>query len=646
MKEYQVITKNRTTAQQIPKTTADISALLGQTNFQEQQQEQHQLLHLPPPPADNQLHSVYDTNYQHVEHATKSLLISHQQLEEICHLLEGEFKRGLHRETNPVANVKMYPTHIKDAPHHHTTLGHFAEPEEGKFMALDLGGTNFRVIMVEVEGSNFHMDNEVYSLSKELMHGPGAELFDYIADCLHKFVLQRNLETHRLPLGFTFSFPCEQKGLAHARLVNWTKGFKCSGVEGKDVAQMLREAIDRRGDLDIDLVAVVNDTTGTLISCAYQNRECRVGLIVGTGTNACYMENVTNVHCMHSDNEDDDQDDDNKSNSNNTNNNNNNNQSNNGNGRKKKQDPYRDIWRASKKQQSTVVNTEWGAFGDNGILDFVRNKWDDEIDEISPNMGKQKFEKMISGLYIGEMCRRIMVDMALGDKVLFHSNAATYAAASASCCTTKGTNESKLSSSSSTITAIPSANNGNQENVCLADKAKLEQRELLLNEGKFTKQYAFETRFVSMVESDPIDTFDSTRRALYEAFGIDWASDRDCAIVKLICVRVSTRAAHLVSAAVACLLNKMARPYTVVGVDGSMFKYHPHFHSIMAKKTKELTHPEYNFQLMFSEDGSGRGAAIVASVACKQRRISKELYETSPARVEAQGPQTMVETTS
>lgn len=501
-----------------------------------------------------------------VETATKSLLISHPVLESICNLLEEEFKRGLHRETNSTANVKMYPTHIRDQPSEYSTLGHFADPEEGKFLALDLGGTNFRVILVEVEGSNFHMDNETYALSQELMHGPGTYLFDYIADCLHKFVTRRNLNGHGLPLGFTFSFPCQQDGLAHARLVNWTKGFKCSGVEGRDVVELLREAIERRPDLDIEVMAVLNDTTGTLISCAYKNRECRVGLIVGTGTNACYMENVDNVHSMHPVDG----------------------------GSNGVDGLYDDIWRCQKQQQNTIVNTEWGAFGDNGKLDFVRTSWDDEIDMASVNPGKQKFEKMISGLYIGELCRKIMVDMALNDKNLFQSS----------------------------FLAKDDA-----ENTCLADSGKLKSRQLVITEGKLVKPFSFETKFVSMVESDPVDMYENTRGALQEAFGIDWASDQDCAIVKLICSRVSTRAAHLVSAAVACLLNKMARPYTVVGVDGSMFRYHPHFHSIMAKKTKELTHPEYNFQLMFSEDGSGRGAAIVAAVACKQRRISKELVE-------------------
>lgn len=51
----------------------------------------------------------------------------------------------------------------------------------------------------------------------------------------------------KLPLGFTFSFPCFQEGLTRAKLINWTKGFKASGVEGRDVVQLLRDACRRRG---------------------------------------------------------------------------------------------------------------------------------------------------------------------------------------------------------------------------------------------------------------------------------------------------------------------------------------------------------------------------------------------------------------
>lgn len=30
-------------------------------------------------------------------------------------------------------------------------------------------------------------------------------------------------------------------------LIRWTKGFKCSGVEGEDVVKLLKEAVRRRG---------------------------------------------------------------------------------------------------------------------------------------------------------------------------------------------------------------------------------------------------------------------------------------------------------------------------------------------------------------------------------------------------------------
>jgi hexokinase len=61
-----------------------------------------------------------------------------------------------------------------------------------------------------------------------------------------------------------------QEGLARASLVKWTKGFCCSGVEGEDVCQLLRDAIVRRDDVKIDVCAVLNDTTGCLMSCAWQ----------------------------------------------------------------------------------------------------------------------------------------------------------------------------------------------------------------------------------------------------------------------------------------------------------------------------------------------------------------------------------------
>ena len=71
------------------------------------------------------------------------------------------------------------------------------------------------------------------------------QLFDHIAGCIGKFISEQNLLEEKLPLGFTFSFPCKQEGLAKARLSKWTKGFRCEGVVGEDICILLREALTR-----------------------------------------------------------------------------------------------------------------------------------------------------------------------------------------------------------------------------------------------------------------------------------------------------------------------------------------------------------------------------------------------------------------
>ena len=45
----------------------------------------------------------------------------------------------------------------------------------------------------------------------------------------------------------------------------------------------------------MDVVALVNDTTGTQLAVGLKDPNCHVGIILGTGTNACYMENLDAV---------------------------------------------------------------------------------------------------------------------------------------------------------------------------------------------------------------------------------------------------------------------------------------------------------------------------------------------------------------
>ena len=66
-------------------------------------------------------------------------------------------------------------------------------------------------------------------------------------------------------------------------------------ILGEDVVKLLKKSIDARNDVKIEVTAILNDTTGCLLSCAWKNPKCRIGLIIGTGTNACYLENMDKV---------------------------------------------------------------------------------------------------------------------------------------------------------------------------------------------------------------------------------------------------------------------------------------------------------------------------------------------------------------
>lgn len=49
-------------------------------------------------------------------------------------------------------------------------------------------------------------------------HFPPLQLFDHIADCLANFMEKLKIKEKKLPLGFTFSFPCQQTKLDEVRI--------------------------------------------------------------------------------------------------------------------------------------------------------------------------------------------------------------------------------------------------------------------------------------------------------------------------------------------------------------------------------------------------------------------------------------------
>ena len=82
-------------------------------------------------------------------------------------------------------------------------------PEEGLFLALDLGGTNFRVILLELaNGVVMRQHVKHYHIGEELRLGCGERLFDFLAECVSDFVRSQNLNGTKLPLGKDYFIVC------------------------------------------------------------------------------------------------------------------------------------------------------------------------------------------------------------------------------------------------------------------------------------------------------------------------------------------------------------------------------------------------------------------------------------------------------
>ncbi|XP_031705024.1 hexokinase-2 isoform X1 [Anarrhichthys ocellatus] len=432
--------------------------------------------------------------------------LSDKTLMDLSIRFRREMDKGLCRDTNPTAAVKMLPTFVRSTPD---------GTEQGEFLALNLGGSNFRVLLVKVMANGkqeVEMENQIYAIPEHLMRGSGSELFDHVADCLANFLEKLGIKDKKLPLGFAFSFPCQQTKLDESVLVSWTKSFKANGVEGKDVVSLLRKSIKKRGDFDVDILAVINDTVGTMMTCGYDDHHCEIGLIVGTGTNACYMEHMRNLDLLDGD------------------------------------------------EGRMCVNTEWGAFGDDGSLEDLRTDIDREIDAGSLNPGKQLFEKMIGGLYMGELVRLILLKMTK-DKLLFQG---------------KTTAE-------------------------------------LLTTGSFNTSYIYS------IENEKGDEGLTSAEKVLRGLGLN-PSVEDGIATQRVCQIVSTRAAHLCAATLGAVLrqirdNKAAEKLrTTIGVDGSVYKNHPEFSRRLQKMVRRLV-PDCDVRFLQSPCGSGKGAAMVTAVA-------------------------------
>jgi hexokinase len=179
---------------------------------------------------------------------------------------------------------------------------------------------------------------------------------------------------------------------------------------------LLQAALDRRGLSAIRVCALINDTVGAFIAHAYADPRTRCSVVLGTGTNACYLEPVMGIRKL-----------------------------------SKRMSTVERLGsslevarRYDEESEGMLINVEWGAFGDTTFgggrsSEVIREdsetstrqetvkylkwtRWDEGVDRASANPGKQHFEKMVAGMYIGDICLGVYQELHPEEKVRNEEN--------------------------------------------------------------------------------------------------------------------------------------------------------------------------------------------------------------------------------
>ena len=250
--------------------------------------------------------------------------------------------------------------------------------EVGDYLALDVGGSTFRIALIRLTGSSNGQDEmwvkkmKSFVIGKPVRDLKGQLFFDWMAERIEE-VLSEYQSTNgntdrRLGMGLAWSFPIEQTSPRGGNLLAMGKGFCAThGVEGEDLGELIMRSCRAR-NLNVEMKAIVNDGAATLLSQAYRDTSTRMSLILGTGTNAAvYLPK----HIL-------------------------------GTG---KFGERPQSWHEAAKH--VLVNSELSMFG--GTV-LPRTRWDERLNTEHMLPDFQPLEYMITGRYLGEILRLIIVE--------------------------------------------------------------------------------------------------------------------------------------------------------------------------------------------------------------------------------------------
>lgn len=250
--------------------------------------------------------------------------------------------------------------------------------ECGTFIALDIGGSTFRVALIELASRSKSAEAmlikrmSINKIDEDIRHLPAPQFFAWIATKIRSVLSQSdnlNLAQDQLiPVGLAWSFPIEQTSYKGGNVQRMGKGFKChEGVLGQDLGSLIESACLEQG-LHVRVDAIVNDSSATLLSQAYMDSSTSMGLILGTGMNAAVCLPVKDLG-------------------------------------PKKFGARHPSWFTD--AEKVLINTEVSMFGKD-IL--PKTRWDEQLNCEHPLPDFQPLEYMTTGRYLGEIFRLVLVE--------------------------------------------------------------------------------------------------------------------------------------------------------------------------------------------------------------------------------------------
>jgi len=395
--------------------------------------------------------------------------------------------------------------------------------EVGTYMGIDVGGTNLRVLLLEIPEPGVRGELKSVECVMPKDSKTIDEFFGFIALKMKEFVEQNGLLNKEIKAGLTFSFAVEQIDIDKGIQKAWSKGWDIKESIGKDIVTIFHQQLEKLGVKNVRIVAFINDTVGTFANLAYDDASCGMGLIFGTGTNGCYIEKTSNF------------------------------------AESKLKSKYNGDY--------MVVNTEWGGLN---FPELGFNKYDTIINDISINKDHQRYEKLISGIYMGWQARLAIRDL-IDKKIAF----ARYADAEV-------------------FSTTP-------------------------DDTQFNDKKKFSTRHTEIVEDCTPEL--SRVDVILKSLGVNDSTLEERKMLREICEVVVKRASYLSAAATVALYRKMIpfmKERTTVGIDGTVYEKSVPFKRFYTEALN-LLQPQEKVTCMLSKDGSGLGAVILAAaVANKQ----------------------------